>query len=209
MSELTPATTDTAASEQHEAESRLPYEVVDLTAETPTDAIERLELLQGMKAEDGSQAYVFHGAHTTGFHEVYGLPDVSWNETLDPAESRQDVPAVYATTNAVGAAVHATLKHRPEDAGENGQTFSLSPNGGGAIVELSPKLQEQQEFTDGYLYVLPAGKFGESKHDSDHEVAAHREVTPVLGIKLGADIGPELMQRIDVVSYRESDQVSA
>lgn len=162
-----------------ETEHTLPYEIVDFTDEEPAKAVSYLKELAQKKNENGEQEYVFHGAHMTGFHEQYGLPQVDWYPTLDPHASRQtEHPAIYATTGVEGALVHAILKHRPEDAGEkHGQTFALNMNGGGKEVLMSPQLQQAAEqgtleFTDGFLYVLPANEFSKSWQGGNHEVTA-------------------------------------
>lgn len=193
-----------------ETEQALPYEIVDLTDEEPIKAIAYLKELAGKKNESGEQEYVFHGAHMTGFHEQYGLPQVDWHPTLDPRASRQtEHPAIYATTGIEGALVHAVLKHRPRDAGEkHGQTFALNMNGGGKEVLTSPQLQEAAknntlEFTDGFLYVLPANEFTESWQGGDHEVTANHEITPMLGIKVSKNMSTELMKHIKIVDFVE------
>lgn len=195
--------------ETGEFERVLPYEIINFTDEDPARAIDYLKELAVRKNQNGEQEYVFHGAHMTGFHEQYGLPQVDWYPTLDPGVSRQERPAVYATTSIEGALVHAVLKHRPEDAGEkHGQTFALNMNGHGKEVLMSPQLQQAEkqgnlEFSDGFLYVLPASEFSESWQGGDHEVTADHEVTPLLGVKLGKTLGPELMKHIRVVDFIE------
>lgn len=196
-----------------EIDHMFPYEIIDLSSEEPRRAIRYLKELAEKTDENGSQEYVFHGAHTTGFHEKYGLPPVEWNQTLDPRASRQtDNPAIYATTGIEGALVHAILKHRPEDIDEeNGQTFALNMNGKGKEVLMSSRLQQAArqdllEFTDGFLYVLPASEFSKSWQGGDHEVTANHEVTPLLGIKVGKKLGTELMSRVKIVDFIEDQE---
>lgn len=138
------------------------------------------------------------------------MPGVTWSSTLDPARSRQtNHPAIYATSSVDGALVHAILKHQPEDIGESsGQTYALDLEGSGTVVQMSPKLREAASnntlrFTGGYLYVLPADEFSASWQASNHEVAATREVTPLLGIKVGEALGSELMKRIQTAVFIE------
>lgn len=196
-----------------EAEKALPYDIVDMTDTGPKEALRYLKELAAATNGKGEPSYVFHGAHMTGFHERDGLPEVGWNETLDPSVSRQtEHPAVYATKAVEGALVHAVLKHRPEDAGDNhGQTFALSMNGGGKKVLMSPQLQEaanegQLTFTDGFLYVLPASEFTESWQGGNHEVTANHAVTPLLGIKIGESLGSELMKYLEIGSFVEDER---
>lgn len=191
---------------------KLPYDVIDFSDEDPVKAIAYLRELADKRDESGNREFVFHGAHMTGFHEKFGLPEVDWHPTLDPNVSRQpEHPAVYATSGIEGALVHAVLKHRPEDAGEkHGQTFALNMNGGGREVLLSPRLQElaaqgKLEFTDGFLYVLPASEFIKSWQGGNHEVTSDHEVTPMLGIRIGKTIGPELMKQVKTVSFAEDE----
>ena len=66
----------TTATVTQEAERMLPYEIIDFTDEEPIKAVAYLKELAEKKNENGDQEYVFHGAHTTGFHEQYGLPQV-------------------------------------------------------------------------------------------------------------------------------------
>lgn len=200
-----------AAMDNKEAERKLPYEVVDLSDEESVRALSFLQELNTAKNDDGSQKYVLHGAHMTGFHEEYGLPQVHWHPTLDPSASRQEHPAIYATFAVEGALTHAILKHRPEDAGKNhGQTFALNLDGGGKEILMSPQLQEAArngtlEFTDGYMYVLPAEEFEPGWQGGDHEVTSDHEVTPALGIKVGPSLGPELMKHMKIVSFIEDE----
>ena len=111
-----------------------------------------------------------------------------------------------------GALVHAILKHRPEDADEtHGQTFALNMNGSGKQVLMSSRLQEAArngtlEFTDGFLYILPANEFSESWQGGDHEVTANHEVTPLLGMKVGKNLGSELMKHVKIVDFIEHQQ---
>lgn len=204
---------NTTAANAHEKEEALSYEIVDFTDEEPSKTMAYLKELAEKKNKDGGQEYVFHGAHMTGFHEQYGLPQVDWYPTLDPNASRQtEHPAIYATTGIEGALIHAILKHRPEDAGEkHGQTFALNMNGGGKEVLMSPQLQQAAErgaleFTDGFLYILPANEFTGSWQGGDHEVTANHEVTPLLGIKVGSALGPELLKHVQIVDFIEDQK---
>ncbi len=201
---------NTKTVDTRETEHMLPYEIIDFTDEEPAKAIAYLKELAEKKNQIGEQEYVFHGAHMTGFHEQYGLPQVDWYPTLDPSASRQaEHPAIYATTGVEGALVHAILKHRPEDAGnKHGQTFALNMNGGGKEVLMSPQLQQAAEqgtleFTDGFLYVLPANEFNKSWQGGNHEVTANHAVTPLLGIKVGKNLGTELINNVSIVDFIE------
>lgn len=207
---LTTAPNHEITSTGFEAEKSLPYDVVDMTDIDPKEALTYLSELAEKKNERGEQEYVFHGAHMTGFHEKYGMPQVDWYPTLDPGSSRQtEHPAVYATSSIEGALIHAILKHRPQDAGEkHGQTYALNMNGGGKEVLMSPQLlraaeQGTLEFTDGYLYVLPANEFSKSWQGGNHEVTSNHMVTPLLGIKIGRSLGNELMKYVKVVDFPE------
>lgn len=201
---------NTLTVDAQEIEQRLRYEIVDFTDDEPAETIAYLQELAKKKTESGMQQYVFHGAHMTGFHEQYGLPQVDWYPTLDPKASRQsEHPAIYATTSIEGALIHAILKHRPEDAGaKHGQTFALNMNGGGKEVLMSPQLQQAAgqgtlEFTDGFLYVLPANEFNKSWQGGSHEVTANHAVTPLLGIKVGKNLGTGLMKHVSIVDFIE------
>lgn len=77
-----------------------------------------------------------------------------------------DVPVATRIENIL---LRAVLRHQPENVGV------VSGN---------------LEFTDGFLYVLPA-KF------SEHDVRAAVDVAPLLGIKVSRSIGPAVMERIE------------
>lgn len=173
------------------------YPILDLTS---GDAEQNLAMLRAM---DPDGQYVYHGMQNNEFRRDAGMPDVAAWESLDPKLSHQEEgrKRVYATTRLDGGLTHALIEHRFRDANLNGgQTYALKPfrSEDGRTVEFSPALAQamgrgEVPFVDGLLYILPAGDF-KLNPESDHEVVADHAVQPIAVVRVGADIGPLVVQ---------------
>lgn len=177
-------------------ENEASYPVLDLSETEPGRT---LDLLESFERTD---EYVWHGMHMSEFHEEAEL-ELGWFDALDPTHSHQEEgrKAVYATDNVRAGLVHAVLKHRKQDMDpDTGETYGIALQAKqreGRIIAASSALRESlyegtAEFAEGWLFALPKNRF-ESIKDSDHEVVAKEPVEPVFGIKVGAGLGPKVV----------------
>lgn len=174
------------------------YPLVDLTSQTPDDAMAFLSAL------DETIHPYYHGMQNNEFRREAGMPDVRDWAFLDPSLSHQE-PAerkqIYATRVLKYALVYATIEHKKVDASPtSGHTFSVRPSPGEdgtpSFIEVTPHLDAalrngEQRFTDGLLYILPTQGFKQSP-TSNHMVVSKDRVVPLAVVKVGAKLAEPL-----------------